>query len=375
MIGFLAYLPTVAFVPHLLFVFVLVYLILKKGPNLNIGKLRNIGLLVIIITLSIANNLYHTENIKEFTDYIPFVLLVLISYIAALNFTKTDAKVLVILISIEALVCMAESYMGVSSFFTSLENYRSFNGSNLLYFNRTLGLSENSSATALKFLVGILITHHYNLLESKFFKYCLALIFVGIILTFNRTVLVVLIFFYGIYFIQNIFKAKITHIQSIALFTGMTVLSVLMMFYADDIFEKVVGQFTRNTGSVELSGRTQVWYLFGEYIQQNFMLGNGSYKYMLDTYIRGRVFHAHNSFLQIFATHGAIISAFYILLILINLNSKNILLVSTIILYSLSQYGIFWGVSLLDIIFFLFLFFPNNINTLQASTNIKHNGK
>jgi len=107
-------------------------------------------------------------------------------------------------------------------------------------------------------------------------------------------------------------------------------------------------------GEAILSGRIEIWQKNREFIKHNFFWGNNSYKYYINYY--GAKAHAHNSYLQILATHGVAIFFLYLLLVFRNIRKDNYIYVIPILIYSLSQYGIFWGFSLTDIVLFIFLF-------------------
>lgn len=355
MIGLLTYLPTVAFVPHLVYALIFLYLLFKKGRNIQLGKWYNLLFILLIIGFSIGNSIGHTENIRKTTDYIPYLLLLIISYIAGLSFTKKDAKILVYLIAIECLVVLLEFSMGTTTFFTGLDSYREIsNSSSLLYSKRPLGLSVNSSIAALKIFVAILLLYYYKL-KGNWINLCKLLLFIGCVLTFNRTVIVAIVCFALLYFFANLKTLQIKKWQSIGVFLLFAAISLGLSFYIDEIAQQVISQFTRNTGKIELAGRGVVWQKYYEYIQHHFLFGNGSYKYLLYNYIPNKIYHAHNSFLQALSTNGIFIFIFYVLLIVFNTTKQNFIYIFSILLYSISQYGIFWGVSLLDIVFLAFL--------------------
>src|SRR5690606_32047501 len=91
-----------------------------------------------------------------------------------------------------------------------------------------------------------------------------------------------------------------------------------------------------------------------QFLAENPFFGNGSYKLWMN--INGEIFHGHNSFLQTFATNGIVIGLLFIYLIFRNLNKYNYFYIVPIIVLSLFQYVIFWGVSFMDLMFFYFLF-------------------
>ncbi|GAP67738.1 O-antigen ligase like membrane protein, partial [Bacteroidales bacterium 6E] len=119
--------------------------------------------------------------------------------------------------------------------------------------------------------------------------------------------------------------------------------------------EEILYQFTRGKEGVNMfSGRFYIWNEFYNFIKQNLFWGNNSYKYFIDYF--GKRAHAHSSFLQILATHGIFITILYLILIVKNLNKINFPFVLVMLIYSTSQYGIFWGFSMTDIVLFILIF-------------------
>jgi O-antigen ligase len=74
-----------------------------------------------------------------------------------------------------------------------------------------------------------------------------------------------------------------------------------------------------------------------------------------------KLIHAHNSFLQLLASNGIIISFLFLGILFFIWTKKNLLLLIPILLYSCFQYGIFWGFSLLDVFFFSILITNTNL--------------
>ena len=124
----------------------------------------------------------------------------------------------------------------------------------------------------------------------------------------------------------------------------------------------LVFQFTRGSGGVELSGRSEIWTFFLLFISDNFIFGNGSVK----LYAEGGM-HAHNSFLQLLANNGIVLSFLYIAWLGININKNNFIYVISILIFSTAQYGVFWGTSVMDITLFLLLFTPLGNSNVNAS--------
>jgi len=309
----------------------------------------NLGVVALIVFLSLCNFLFGRNIDSILNGQIPSFLLLPLTILIALELRKSDFKVIVILIFIECLSVFAEYYLGVTTFFSSHEEFRVFDGSELFYFKRTLGLSDNSSIVAAKIFLGFLILEFIKVghVRKWFFQ---GIFLIGIFLTFNRSVFVALAAFILLKGILNFITAKFTFLK-----WNMYVSIIISGAFAIGLFtlmnwDFIVGQLTRNTGTIELTGRDKIWEHYAIYIKDHFLLGNNSLKYFFGLY------HAHNSFLQLIATNGILIALLYFYLIIRNITQRNIVYIIAIMTYCIFQFGIFWGISLMDIVFFFFLF-------------------
>ena len=86
------------------------------------------------------------------------------------------------------------------------------------------------------------------------------------------------------------------------------------------------------------------------YLLAGALLGNNSIKLWLDGY------HAHNAYIEVIATNGVFIALLYFTLIYRNIRKSNWVYVIPILIFGLTQYGFFWGISLMDILFYVILF-------------------
>lgn len=366
MLGFLSYLPTIAFVPHSAFLLAAFYLLFKHRSQVVEFVVRfyrtrqltlpaNLIIIGVIVLLALINRIIHPFHITAPRDFFPFIILLFLTYFIAVKLTRSDIKIIVILIFIESLVVMAEYAAGVSTFFTSLANYTEFDSGTLLYFKRPLGLSENSSHIAGKLILGFILVDFINWKNLKGHLLQLTMI-VALFLTFNRSAFVALIAYIALRYLPS-FLSMNWKVYKVLFFSTMgIVLLTLAVFWLSMNIEEVYTQFTRNQGKIELAGRELIWAEFAGFIKENWFFGNGSHKLVIPYH--GKLAHAHNSFLQSWATHGIIITLLYIYLVVRNLNKRNRLFVFTICLYSMAQYGVFWGISLMDIIFIMLLVSP-----------------
>jgi len=358
MLGLLAFLPTLAYVPQQLFILAGVYAacrnpqaiacFFKDLTNKKV-KVSPASIIVFLILLLSGVNFIVNEPNEIYTpSFFPqFILLPLTVFIAT-QFTKKDARVLSFLVAFEVGVAILEYFAGVSTFLPGLKNYEVFSDSELMYFHRPLGLSVNSSILAVKCLLALLLIDFFNRYHTLIDKVLWLVLLVGVYLTFGRTVFLSLLVFFGfkILYWYRSRKSAVTWFYAIA---GAIIVLVFAVDFLIENQEVIVNQLTRNTQKVDLSGREKVWPFYIEFIKENVWFGNGSYKIWFGLY------HAHNSFLQIIATNGILISSLYFGLILYYINHKNLIYILTILVYSIFQYAIFWGVSITDIVFLFFL--------------------
>ncbi len=109
-------------------------------------------------------------------------------------------------------------------------------------------------------------------------------------------------------------------------------------------------------GKINMAGRNDIWNTFVKFGIKHFVVGNRAKKFMI-----GEV-HAHNSFIEVFASFGLFMFAFLMYIILSALNKQNWLLIGTLCVLAAGQYLIFWGISFYDVIFYALLFFYQPIN-------------
>ena len=358
MIGFFLYLPTVIHVPHGLFVLAFLVAFIQN-PKLAIDvfqqfKSRKIspvvwGLLV-LYTLILFNGFLALFDLsfRLFSEpQLPYLVFLPLTLYIAKSIRLKDLKVLLYLICIESFVAWVEYGFGVTTFFGTGTGELVHQGSDLLYFKRPYGLSPNSSGLALKAFLGILLIQVVSF--GKWSKYVSAFFFSVVIISFARTVLIATIVFIILILTMAIAKRKtpLIYYQIGAIVFGCGLLLLLINFEPmSDVFVK---QFTRNTGQIELTGRDKIWANFLEVFYESPIFGTYSNKLMFGPY------HAHNSFLQLLSSNGLLIAVGMFAFIVANLKAHNWIFIVTILIYSIAQYGVFWGISILDCFFYFFL--------------------
>ncbi len=368
MTGFLLFLLTIDSVPHYLYIVPFLYLLYKKRNEVVTQILskkidRNYLIILTIIVLGFVNLLIGSGfSIAKNELMIPYTTGMIFAYFIAKNLSKKDFEVLVILILIEVVVAIIEYIVGVNTFFTWNPFYEHFDPENkLLYFSRPLGLSSNSSLLALKALISILLIERFGLFK-RFKWVAYGFLFSAFVLTFSRTVIFSVLIFYFLLFVSTFLKDSFLHpLYKIKYFYNYFIIIFIIFFLGVFFlinFSNVENQMTRN-GKPILSGREMIWPQFKNFIEAHPVFGNHSKKLLVDYHESEQVAHAHNSYLETLASQGIIIFGFFLLLIFLNLSVENFIFIFVLLIYSLTQYGVFWGISLTDIILFAF-FQPKN---------------
>lgn len=303
-----------------------------------------------VFVISAFNWSIHMDRADGLMDAFPVFTLLPLCILAGVFLRPSDAKWLIHFIAIESVVSLIEYGMGVPSIVPGVELPEiDPEQADLWYYRRVFGLSINSSVLALKVFTALLLMDYFRM-KSMWFKFYRLLFFAAIFVTFNRTVILTV----GIYFIgqqiQSWYVIKAPPRQQMAKMFGLLMVLVAAAIGVYYFSDELLAQFTRKKG-VDLSGRDHIWPFFWDYILNDIMFGNGGMK-VFDP--MGR--HAHNSFLQNWASHGGIVTFMLVWLILRNIRFKNFWLIAAILIYSSTQYGIFWGISLLDIAMYAFLF-------------------
>lgn len=390
------------------------HLLVEKYRNFKLNPFTkvHIGYVwfpLVILVLSSLNKLFNGFEINGLGDlYSAYLLLPLLILGAHFIQNPKIAYFFIILIILEVFVCIIEYLFGVRSFFISTEENVIIQSKELLYDSRVYGLSSNSSIIGLKLFCAFLLLGLANFSRRNFYIIAFFLS-LGILFTFNRAVIVALLLFFFLLFVQHLIAYRLNWrklIKSQFFVISLMVLVVVLIFNKqfsyqfsrggsveidttltkseEEILAKDIaceddfakdktkaipfretyeitdgGPFTKlflgKTSEINASGRDLIWANYTSFIENHVWFGNGSNKLMLrqcnpksGNY---ELIHAHNSFLMLLATNGLLIFILRIVWMLFLWERKNTILIITVLIYSMFQYGIFWGFSLLDVIF------------------------
>lgn len=375
LIPIISYLSTTVFLnSHFIIIAVLMMLLLII-INSDINLLNNrfkyrIILFVILICwqlLSLIINFISVSNrVRELADVwsiFPFNILCYVVFMV-FGYTLTKEKfqrvnnILVYCISMEILV-------GTFLLFTGNQSYivNSIGGIDAKdeYLMRGLfALSNNTSIIGYKIMIFYWLIY---IMQNKYRLYAYFVVFIPLIFTYNRASLMVVICILYLDFIKNYRKIKLKYVFYITLLLILVLfcinsylefldldLDVLLSFFRFDAVNDKIDFASFATG------RDLLWEQALEFISNNMLFGNYNIRYLAD-YNSG-LSHVHNSHLETIATYGLI---YYLLLminiILLSIKSKYKLqmFLLFVCLYSNTQYGVFWGLSFLDFIFWSLL--------------------
>lgn len=364
-LSILVYLPTLVLVPQA-FIYIVISLIglVKWMTDLQFNKIKKEDVFYILF-LSISFLIYFVgkpyaivDYNKSINDFIPYTLFIVTTIKFSGILDQKIIRFILIIIIIESLIGILQYVIGVPYFIKpTAVGMQEFGESEYLYYNKVYGFSAVTSIFAMKIFVGILLNYYCP--SSKLIKRIFYIIlFAGLLVTFNRTAIVSSIIFFSIVFMANIRHGNIR----LKIFTFFSLIALIVVVALNiDVLEN---QFFRGK-EVDMSGRDLVFPYYLNFIIDNPIFGNFFSKHWAELQV-DRVYHAHNSFLQTFTNMGLFFGGILVVFLLRKITKQNYFYVIPILIYSLFQYGILWGVSFLDVIFFFFLL---NFKKVDRSIN------
>jgi len=290
------------------------------------------------------------ENIsgKSKNDYLPYTIFIVTTIFFARFLNREVFKYIFIFILIEISIGLLEYVFGVPYIIEPLTKAETeFGSTDILYYNKVYGLSAVTSVFAQKVFIGILLL--YFLKIEKYIKIFLLICFTGLLITFNRTAIVSSLFFLGLIVMSSYKKMKFNY--KFILIISFFIICAIVYKYIDIL----ILQFFKGKSDIDYSGRDVIFENFWIFIQQNILFGNFVQKVWMEL-TAGKIYHGHNSFLETLASLGLILFILLIIYFLQIIKRKSLIYILPILLYSFFQYGILWGVSLLDIVFFFIIF-------------------
>lgn len=300
---------------------------------------------------------------------VPFAYLMIpVCMLVGRSLNRTTIRCLVALICAEAVVCGIQLILRQPYVFEGQRQailnvgLTEWGSSDLLYFNRTYGLSTNSSVAAQKFLLAVLLLFEPSLKRWRWRPVVFLLLALGLYATFNRSTIVVL----GIFFSYKAFARLLQSATSLRRQLQLLALGVFLVTLAIIYLPRLEAQFLRGNSEQSLledSGRRIFWDLGRTSISTHPIVGQLSQRLMLYDPAYDRWLHLHNTWLQMIADHG-LIAWFLIAHTLALVRPRNVASSLALIVYSFVQFGLFGKISLINIVFYYLVRKPNRQSSL-----------
>lgn len=366
-------------------------------------RTRNLVIGVVILMISAGiNKLVNGFEILCLRDYYaPFYLFPFLVLSSSLSYSRSLFLGIILIVAGESVVGIIEYFSGIRSFVIDLGDLSEITDYSLLYNSRVYGLSGNSSILGYKVLIAFLIIDYCKLKPWQEWS-LRGILLIGLLLSFSRMAVIVLLVYWVLRLVvlnKKLFtREKLTNstvqyflvvvLASIVLYKPLmyqlsrggheaeSVLNIeedpnqinscelshaLPMKSAELDPEKQGwgDKLMLSAENVQSSGRKLIWLNYINFMEDHLWFGNGSDKPMLRMWLpdegRYKLMHAHNSILMLFATYGLIIASLFIVFYLYYWRGYNWLPIMAILLYSMGQYGIFWGFSVLDVILLILM--------------------
>lgn len=389
----------------------------------NKNHIKYVWLTAAFCLLALLNKIFNGGSIYCSKDYYsPFFLLPILLITAAGIFSNRLLQLIILFVSIECIVSWFEYYFHVRTFFEPLREELIIKPNDTLYYSHVYGFTTNSSMFALHLLIAYILLSIVNF-KPYFHWIIFAILFTGLVTSFNRTLIITLLFFFVIDLLIKLYSNRRKLNTSIVFKSSIACLAFSLFYFSPIVQEnfnrgnseqlaynptKIQQQTVRPkinctekhavemlepnqldtskvltqklltaTANYNTSGRKLIWINYLNEIESRPWFGNGSNKLMLRTIqpITGKVelFHAHNSYLMLFSTYGIPLAIFFLICLFCWWTKRNFAILLAILFYSMLQYGIFWGFSFLDIIFMFFLITPSNNTSFGHQATDKAN--
>jgi hypothetical protein len=302
----------------------------------------------LIVFLSTVNFFYGMLALPDgMDDRQPYFLAYIFTFIFATQLRRRDMQIIAYLIAFECIFVFIEVALGENTIFTSSPLYRSDLSFVMLYFARPFGLSDGINTMGGKILIAIVLADYF--LEKSTLKNAIRIIlFAALIIVFSRTAIFAAAIHYFIYFV---FYSDIKNKgrKTFAFGTFLLICNWTLFSIPWDALAEQLNRGKEN--GVDLSYRDVIWEQCLQFIEAHPLFGNGSSRFHVWLSDYGTWEHAHNSFFHLYATNGILIATFTLLWLASRVSISKIKFIFPIVIFSMGQYGIFWGISFIDIVF------------------------
>jgi O-antigen ligase len=309
--------------------------------------------LCVLMMLSIVNFIYGMVALHDIAgERKPYFIAMLFSFLLAMQMTRRDLQIVTYLLAFEASTIILEAMLGVNTVFPSNPEYRSGLSFEVLYFARPFGLSDGINTMGGKLAIGVVLADY--VLKRGLLRNALRLLFaVTLILNFSRTAMLAAVVHYLTYFFFH-FKSRYKLLWLAILACALVAMATMTEMLS---LAQIADQLNRGKeDGVDLSFRDVIWKDCLDFIQSHPWFGNGSSRYYVFISDYASWEHAHNSFLHLFSANGILLGSLMCIWLASCLNWTKLKFILPFLVFSSGQYGIFWGISFLDVLFLFVLF-------------------
>lgn len=305
-------------------------------------------LLIIFAVLAYVNLSFHIEDFQAASQLSSLAVAgYLLTYKIGKNLKEADLKIIVYLSALEAVALSVSSFRPLLQAMTQMSEVGWHQGLLHFYQNRGSGLLGSIGLSGFAVLIGFLLLDHSAASFSRREKQILyPILAIGLLFNMSRAAALSLILFFA-------FKT-LTSDGRLVLLLRRYWLLVFAGFCT--IFYAIKGYISNVDLSELSSGRTVIYKNALTYIDDHILFGMGSWRYYDFSYVAEGI-HAHNSFLELWATHG-ILSLILMIFIVKRISSKNHIYLLPIFVFSLMNFSIFYVFSFGDVVMFYFLSIP-----------------
>lgn len=366
-------------------------------------RTRNIAIAVIILMiLAGVNKLTNGHEILCMRDYYaPFYLFPFLILSSSLSFSRSLFLGIVLIVAGESVIGIMEYFSGIRSFVIDLGDLSEITDYSLFYNSRVYGLSGNSSIMGYKVLLALLVIDYCKLKPWQDWS-LRGLLLIGLLISFSRMAIVVMLIYWVLRLIilnRKLITKEFLSRSSVQYYLLVVLISIVcykpLMYQlsrggheAESVLnlEEDPNQINScelshalpmrsaeldpdkqgwgdklmlTAENVQSSGRKLIWLNYINFIEENLWFGNGSDKPMVRMWLpdegRYKLLHAHNSILMLFATYGLLLGLLFLAFYFYYWKGHNWLPILAILLYSMGNYGVFWGFSAMDVIMLILM--------------------
>lgn len=368
----------------------------KRARNLTIG-------VVIIMAAAGVNKMLNGVDVLCLKDYYaPFYLFPFLVLTSSLSFNRQLFIGILLIVAGESVIGIFEYLEGVRSFTVDLGESNQIKDFSLLYNSRVYGLSGNSSILGYKLLLAFILVDYCKIKPWQDWS-IRGILLIGLLISFSRMAIIVLLIYWLLrlltlntklfkraywvkpsvqFFLLVIFASLVLYKPLLLQLTrgdheAESVITIVKedpkqintceLIHARTIQEAELDPLKQGWGdrlmlsaeNVQSSGRKLIWLNYINFIEDHIWFGNGSDKLMYRMWVpttgKYKLMHAHNSILMLFSTYGIIIAGLFIAFYLYYWKGYNWLPILAILLYSMGNYGVFWGFSVMDVILLILM--------------------